>query len=149
MAKIRLTKEFKFEMAHALAGYNGPCRYIHGHSYELFVTLTGEPISDSNSPFYGMVMDFKLLKQIVGQQIVDEFDHSLVLNKATAPGQISEMGEFVGRLILVEYQPTSENLLIDFAQRLKTFLPPEVSLHSLKLRETVTSFAEWYAEDNE
>jgi 6-pyruvoyltetrahydropterin/6-carboxytetrahydropterin synthase len=148
MAKIRLTKEFKFEMAHALAGYNGPCRHIHGHSYELFVTVTGEPNPDSSSPFFGMVMDFKQLKEIVRQQIIDEFDHSLVLYKATAPDQITEMGELVGRLILVDYQPTSENLLIDFARRLKANIPPVVSLYSLKLRETVTSYAEWYAEDN-
>jgi 6-pyruvoyltetrahydropterin/6-carboxytetrahydropterin synthase len=148
MAKIRLTKEFKFEMAHALAGYTGPCRHIHGHSYELFVTVTGEPISDTTSPFFGMVMDFKQLKEIVRQQIIDEFDHSLVLYKATAPDQITGMGEFVGRLILSDYQPTSENLLIDFAKRLKASIPSEISLYSLKLRETVTSYAEWYAEDN-
>lgn len=149
MSKIRLTKEFKFEMAHALAGYEGPCRHIHGHSYELFVTISGEPIADSNSPFFGMVMDFGQLKQIVRKQIVDEFDHALVLHRATAPDQINEMGEFVGRLILVDYQPTSENMLIDFAARLKQELPENVKLHSLKLRETVTSFAEWFASDNE
>lgn len=148
MAIIRLTKEFKFEMAHALAGYHGPCRHIHGHSYELFVTVTGEPVSDDQSPFLGMVMDFRLLKEIVRQQIIDEFDHSLVLNKKTAPEQITDMGEFVGRLILVDYQPTSENLLIDFAERLKSSIPAEVSLFSLKLRETTTSYAEWYADEN-
>lgn len=135
-------------MAHALAGYKGPCRHIHGHSYELFVTVTGDPISDVNSPFLGMVMDFRQLKEIVGQQILDEFDHSLVLNKKTAPEQITDMGEFVGRLLLVDYQPTSENLLIDFAGRLKSSIPAEVSLYSLRLRETITSYAEWYADDN-
>lgn len=135
-------------MAHALAGYDGPCRNIHGHSYELFVTVAGEPQTDIQSPFLGMVMDFRQLKEIVRQQIIDTFDHSLVLRKTTAPEQITDMGEFVGRLILVDYQPTSENLLIDFAGRLKNALPAEVSLFSLKLRETITSYAEWYADDN-
>ena len=41
MAVIRLTKEFSFEMAHTLDGYDGPCREIHGHSYRLFVTVKG------------------------------------------------------------------------------------------------------------
>ncbi len=149
MAVIRLTKEFKFEMAHALAGYSGPCRHIHGHSYELHVTVAGSPITDAASPFCGMVMDFRQLKEIVRQQIIGEFDHALVLNKATAPLQIAELGEFVGRLILTDYQPTSENLLADFALRLKKELPAGVKLHSLMLRETVTSFAEWHATDNE
>jgi len=149
MTLIRLTKEFKFEMAHALAGYEGPCRHIHGHSYELFVTISGRPITDTGSPNVGMVMDFSQLKGIVRNCIIDEFDHALVLNKATTPERMSEMGEIFGRLILVSYQPTSENLLIDFAGRLNQKLPEEVKLHSLKLRETVTSFAEWFASDNE
>lgn len=149
MAVFRLTKEFKFEMAHALAGYTGPCRHIHGHSYELLVTVKGTPETGPESPFMGMVMDFRVLKEIVRQQIIDEFDHALVLNKETAPHQIAELGEFVGRLILTDYQPTSENLLADFALRLKKELPAGVKLHSLMLRETVTSFAEWHATDNE
>ena len=39
MTVIRLTKEFSFEAAHALDGYDGPCREIHGHSYRLFMTV--------------------------------------------------------------------------------------------------------------
>ena len=50
MAKIRLTKEFSFESAHALDGYDGLCREIHGHSYRLFVTIKGEPISEEGDP---------------------------------------------------------------------------------------------------
>ncbi len=149
MSKIRLTKEFKFEMAHALAGFPGPCRHIHGHSYELFVTVKGYPESDEKAPYFGMVMDFGQLKEIVRNQIINDFDHSLVLNRATAPLQITELGDFVSRLILVDYQPTSENLLIDFAGKLKGQLPEGVSLFSLKLRETVTSYAEWFADDNQ
>jgi len=149
MAFIRLTKEFKFEMAHALAGYDGPCRHIHGHSYELFVTVIGNPKAESGTSDFGMLIDFKLLKTLVRDCIVNEFDHALVLNKNTAPVQLNELGEFVGRLILVDYQPTSENMLIDFSGRLKKALPEGVKLHSLKLRETVTSYAEWYASDNQ
>ena len=35
MTVIRLTKEFSFEAAHALDGYDGPCREVHGHSLSL------------------------------------------------------------------------------------------------------------------
>jgi len=78
-AYIRITKEFKFEMAHALPGYDGLCKNIHGHSYEMLVTVAGQPISDVNNPKYGMVMDFGDLKKIVRKIIVEVFDHSLVL----------------------------------------------------------------------
>ena len=51
-------------------------------------------------------------------------------------------------LFLVDYQPTSENMVIDFASKIKDRLPENIKLHSLKLSETETSFAEWYASDN-
>lgn len=149
MQTIRLTKEFKFEMAHALKGYDGPCRNIHGHSYELSVTVKGVPLADTSSAKLGMVMDFGELKKIVRNCIVDEFDHSLVLNRESVGGLGPLEAEFFGKTILVDYQPTSENMLIDFAGRILKFLPPGVSLHHLLLRETVTSYSEWFASDNQ
>jgi len=136
-------------MAHALKGYDGPCRNIHGHSYELVVTVAGEPISDIASPKLGMVMDFGQLKAIVREEIVSEFDHALVLNKDSANEYFPLMTELFGKLIFVDYQPTSENLLIDYAARIKAKLPDGVELIRMRLRETVTSFAEWFASDNQ
>ena len=52
-------------------------------------------------------------------------------------------------VLLVDYQPTSEMMVIDFAQKIKKHLPSNIKLHSLKLRETATSFAEWFASDKE
>ncbi len=149
MSIIRITKEFKFEMAHALKGYVGPCKNIHGHSYELFVTVKGEPVNDPGSSDNGMVIDFKLLKNIVRENIIDLYDHALVLHKDSAALINEGSMELYGKLITVDYQPTSENLLIYFAEILKKKLPATVTLYSLLLRETVTSFAEWYACDNE
>jgi 6-pyruvoyltetrahydropterin/6-carboxytetrahydropterin synthase len=134
-------------MAHALKGYDGPCRSIHGHSYELTITVKGVPVSDSASVKLGMVMDFGELKKIVRSCIIDEFDHSLVLSRASAD-EVPLISEAFSNTIFVDYQPTSENLLIDFAGRIKPLLPKGISLHSMRLRETVTSYAEWFAEDN-
>lgn len=134
-------------MAHALAGYEGPCKHIHGHSYELMVTISGKPVQDPSSPIRGMVMDFKKLKNIVEEQIIEQLDHALVLDKQTAPEQLDQLGEFVGRLVLVDYPPTSENMLIDFSNRLLGALPENIHLLSLKLKETKASWAEWYAAD--
>lgn len=136
-------------MAHALAGYEGPCRHIHGHSYELMVTISGKPEEDPLSPIFGMVIDFKKLKALVEAQIINQFDHALVLHKDTAPEQMDQLGEFVGRLILVDYPPTSENMLIDFSGRLVKVLPKNIRLVSLKLKETKSSCAEWYAADQD
>ncbi len=145
---IRITKEFKFEMAHALPGYDGLCKNIHGHSYELLVTVAGIPISDNKNPKLGMVMDFGDLKKIVRNIIVDVFDHSLVLRSDASNSLVTQLKENYERIILLDYQPTSELMIADFADRIKAELPSNIALKYLLLRETVTSYAEWFAEDN-
>ena len=85
MSTIRITKRFSFETGHALYGYDGKCRNVHGHSYKLFVTVIGHPISDTTHVKLGMVIDFSDLKVIVKNKIVDVFDHATVFNKMIVP----------------------------------------------------------------
>ncbi|MBE0646933.1 MAG: 6-carboxytetrahydropterin synthase QueD [Bacteroidales bacterium] len=146
MASIRITKEFSFEAAHALKGYDGPCRNIHGHSYHLSVTVTGNPVTSLNSPKRGMIMDFSELKTIMKAEVIDRMDHALILPSDLDISELKKLGETFSKVIVVDYQPTSENLLSDFAERISKALPDEVKLHSMKLRETATSYAEWYAD---
>ena len=147
MNKIRITKEFKFEMAHALLGYDGPCRNVHGHSYGLEVTVLGEPIATEGHPKLGMVMDFGDLKRIVRSQIVDVFDHALVLNTAMPKSITEPLHQSFEKVILIHYQPTSELMVIDFAQRIQAKLPQGIQLLRVMLRETATSYGEWVAAD--
>lgn len=148
-SKIRITKQFTFETGHALYGYDGKCKNVHGHSYKLSVTVIGHPISDTNHVKYGMVIDFGDLKKIVKNEIVDVFDHATVFNKNTPHVELAKELEHRGHnVLLVDYQPTSEMMVIDFAEKIKSQLPSHIVLHSLKLQETETSFAEWYASDN-
>ena len=149
MSEIRITKEFRFEAAHALLGYDGPCRSIHGHSYELSVTIKGSPVTEQGSPKVGMVMDFGDLKKIIRENIIDRFDHALILNKDYPAEEVKKINQVFSDVIWVNYQPTSENLLVDFAERIRSVLPDGISLYSMKLRETANSFAEWFAGDNE
>ena len=149
MANIRVTKEFTFEMAHALLGYDGSCKYVHGHSYGLSVTVIGNPVEDETNPKLGMVIDFGDLKKIVKETVVDVFDHALVLNNKTPKASFNQSKEIFDKLIFADYQPTSENLVADFAQRIKSRLPGQIKLFSLQLRETATSYADWFAADNE
>jgi 6-pyruvoyltetrahydropterin/6-carboxytetrahydropterin synthase len=96
-----------------------------------------------------MVIDFTDLKKIVKEEIVDQFDHATVFNKNTPHVELAkELQSRDHHVILVDYQPTSENMVIDFANKIKSRLPQGIVLHSLKLQETETSFAEWYQSDN-
>ena len=146
---IRVTKEFSFEMSHVLSGYDGPCRNVHGHSYRLFVTLAGTPVKDTGNPKNGMVIDFTDLKVIVRKEIVNIFDHAVTLPSDFNTVKLEAFKHMFGNIIIVDYQPTCENLVADFAERIKKQLPDKVKLHSLRLYETATSYAEWFSSDNE
>lgn len=150
MSIIRLTKLFTFEAAHALDGYDGKCRHIHGHSYRLEVTVKGAPLEDDNDPKCGMTLDFGELKRIVNAEIVERFDHSLVVHRSAAPDEewLGPLKERFGNIIETSYRPTCENMLVDFARRLRSAMPSGVQLYSLRMYETATSCAEWYADDN-
>ena len=145
---IRITKEFNFETGHALHGYDGLCKNVHGHSYKLAVTVKGQPINDPSHVKNGMVIDFGDLKKIVREEVVYPFDHATVLNTSTPHKDLADEMEKRGHKVLrVTYQPTSEMMVIDFAQKIQKRLPKNITLVALKLRETETSFAEWIAEE--
>jgi len=149
MTKIRITREFTFEMAHALWNYDGPCRNIHGHSYKLYVTVSGSPLEDNTSTKLGMVIDFSDLKKIVKESIIDYFDHSVLISSSAGASELKNIREMFDKFYIVDYQPTCENLVIHMADILKEKLPGGIDLFSLKLCETATSYAEWYSSDNQ
>lgn len=146
MSIIRITKEFNFEMAHALVGHNGPCKNIHGHSYKFNVTVKGKVKNGTEDSDEGMVVDFSVIKKIVHTLIVDEYDHSLVLwDKMKID---TAQFQFMNKLILVPFNPTCENLLIYYVDLIKKELPTNLILEHLLLRETPNSYAEWHQSDN-
>ena len=147
MKTIRITKQFKMEMAHALYGYDGLCKNIHGHSYRLWVTLRGPVLEKHGHEKDGMVLDFGLLKRLVKPHIIDKYDHSFVLNANSSHANI-DLSAFE-KVYLLPYQPTSENLVNDFVSIIKNQLPANVELYKVVLSETANSFAEWCLDDNQ
>lgn len=148
MAKVRVTKEFRFEMAHALWNYDGLCKNIHGHSYIMQVTVIGEPNSDVNDVKYGMVIDFGDLKKIVNESIVNRMDHSLVISERSKHDTLLQTEQMFDRRHITPYQPTCENMVVEFAKIIRKLLPQNVELYSIKLWETANSHAEWNRDDN-
>lgn len=150
MGVIRITKDFRFETGHALYGYDGKCKNIHGHNFKLSVTVTGSPITDKSHSKYGMVIDFSDLKKIINEEIINVYDHATVFNKNTSHIEEANFLSSRGHKILeVDFQPTSEMMVLNFAKIIASKLPDNIKLHSLKLQETDTSCAEWFASDNE
>lgn len=67
--RIQVTKEFTFDSAHHLTKYYGKCERVHGHTYRLKVTVSGEVQSN------GMAVDFVILKRIIKKHILNKLDH--------------------------------------------------------------------------
>jgi 6-pyruvoyltetrahydropterin/6-carboxytetrahydropterin synthase len=101
-----VTKSFRFDAAHKLNNYKGPCSQLHGHTYTLHVSVKGE--IDQN----GLVIDFKDLKEIVKNEIISELDHKY-------------LNEIIN-------QPTAENICVWIWKKLSG----KLNLYELKLYET-------------
>ena len=134
--KITVVKEFSFDAAHHLPGYNGKCANVHGHSYVLQIGVKG-PI-DFNT---GMVIDFSRLKKIVNQEIIDLLDHQDLNTLSSEPGQLG---------INFPYEmPTAENMVGWIVQRLQNRWDgtrEDGEIVFVRLYETATSYAEWRKE---
>jgi 6-pyruvoyltetrahydropterin/6-carboxytetrahydropterin synthase len=122
---LTVTKRFTFEACHHLPYYEGACHRLHGHSYKLNVTVTGDRITDENNPKCGMIIDFKDLKKIVNKEVIDKYDHT-------------DLNTFFEN-------PTAENMVLAMAYDIEHNLPEGIKLVSVKLWETEDSYAEYTA----
>jgi 6-pyruvoyltetrahydropterin/6-carboxytetrahydropterin synthase len=137
---LQITKIFRFEMAHAIHGYPGKCKDIHGHSYELHVTVASHDKNKNFLPGAGLVIDFRELKHIVNDGLVRQLDHKLVLSgdfmKAHSLAQADNLLQW-------EHEPSAENILVYIQRLLREKMPQHIRLIKLKLFETNDSYAEW------
>lgn len=99
----------------------------HGHNYTIIVTVKGE--IDANT---GYVIDMKKLSSIIREEIVVPFDHQN-LNLDT--------------LEFKEVNPTAENMVVIFWNKIRTRLPANLTL-SITLYETERNFVEYNGNEN-
>lgn len=142
---LKLTKIFHFEMAHAIHGYSGLCKDIHGHSYELHVSVSAEINEEEYLSAPGFLIDFKEIKKLVAESIVKKIDHQLVLSKDFLKKNPAFLS--AENLLVFEAEPSAENLLLFIRNSLKKILPENSRLAHLKLYETKDSYAEWTESD--
>jgi len=128
MQKVYVSKDFKFEAAHHLLNYDGACANVHGHSYKMRVTVSGQinSLYDQTLASDCMVMDFKDLKKIVEECVIDSHDHA--------------------NLNDIYHNPTAEVMVVAIFLEIRSRLPKDVKLESVQLWETDTSFAEYRGE---
>jgi 6-pyruvoyltetrahydropterin/6-carboxytetrahydropterin synthase len=87
-----LTVKAHFDAAHALRGYEGACRDLHGHTWDVEVTVAGETLDDT-----GIVYDFKTLKDDLGE-VLACYDH-VYLNEVAPFDAINATAENLARVV--------------------------------------------------
>ena len=106
-----VTREISFCYGHRLLEYDGKCRHLHGHNGRAVITLASADLDA-----LGMVMDFTLLKRIVGGWIDTQLDHKMLLHRDDpALSFLQTQGE---PIFVMDVNPTAENiarLIFDFA----------------------------------
>jgi 6-pyruvoyltetrahydropterin/6-carboxytetrahydropterin synthase len=141
---ITITKIFRFETAHAIYGYQGPCAHIHGHSYELHVRVAAEENEAEYIGGTGIIIDFKDLKALVQTAVIKKLDHKLVLSREYLAATTNSFAE--QEVVIFDAEPTAENLLIYIRKEIQNLFPENIRLRSLTLWETRDSYAEWFAQ---
>ena len=138
MSKVIVVKEVVTETAHRLHNHDGVCKNIHGHSYRWQVGVSGEVNKAT-----GMIIDFKILKNILQRHIIDPFDHKLILSVYDRGFCYEECN-----VTIFDMLPTVEN----FVAHVATVISNSVSLKSfngvlefVRCWETEKSYAEWRA----
>jgi 6-pyruvoyltetrahydropterin/6-carboxytetrahydropterin synthase len=140
--KLTLTRMFSFDTAHVLENYPGKCKNIHGHTYHLQVTISGEIKNELNLPFNGMIIDFTELKRWVNDSVLQLFDHALLLHEGSPASKLDFPEK--ERIYFTTYTPTCENMLLDIVSRLKKSAPLNIQLCEVRLQETPSSYATWH-----
>jgi 6-pyruvoyltetrahydropterin/6-carboxytetrahydropterin synthase len=148
MAILRLSRVFHFDMAHVLLNYLGKCKNIHGHAYRLEVTVTGTLCNDVTSPMRGILIDFSDFKKLIQNDLIFIWDHALMIHKDSDPILLDALQKNYEKIMIVPFQPTTENMVCEMASIIKKLLPFNLQLFSLRLYETEKSYAEWYASEN-
>ena len=126
-------RKFHFDAAHRVMGHGGKCLRLHGHRYALTVTVTSGDLDE-----LGMVIDFAVLKELIGSWIRENLDHNTILYEKDL-----ELGTQISRITgqkvyYMNQNPTAENI----AQHLLDDILPEllkneqVRIVSVALEET-------------
>ena len=140
MSSIKVIKRFRWSMAHRLThGYQGPCASLHGHEYEVGVTVAGEV-----DPM-GLVVDFADIKKVCQGWIKEHLDHTTIVYKGD-----TSLVEFLQREdqrhYVVDFNTTAENLAAHLRKVLQDELDRALDRHlsvvNIALMETPTSFVE-------
>lgn len=113
----KLKTSSSFDGAHFLYEYDGKCRNIHGHRWNVVAVIYGENLNTDNQT-RGMLVDFSSFKKDL-KEITEEYDHSLIIEKGSLKEEtLAALRAESFKINILEVRPTAENLAKVFYDRL-------------------------------
>ncbi len=140
---ITCTRRLEWDAMHRIPLHESKCRAFHGHRYAAEITCAIDSLDH-----LGRVIDFGVVKQIVGGWIDDNWDHTAILMRGDPEaGPIAEANERLGRPVYwMEAHPTAENVVAELAAKAQELLDSTgVEVVAIRLWETPNGSAEWRA----
>lgn len=137
MNKYKVTKQLSFCAAHRLYNYNGKCSNLHGHNWNVFVTISSKDLDNQ-----GMILDFGIIQKIVKQWIDENLDHKTIIYKDDPlKKKLEELGIAVYSFPV---NPTAEHFASFLSIKIQALLEAfSVTVENVRIYENASSFAEW------
>jgi 6-pyruvoyltetrahydropterin/6-carboxytetrahydropterin synthase len=124
MTKITCTRQISFDAAHRVMLHEGKCKHLHGHRYTIEVTFQADELDT-----LGRVVDFGLIKEVLGAWVDTHWDHTLILWEND-----KQLGEDVAThtkqtVYYMPTNPTAENMALYL---IETICPKLFTAHGVK-----------------
>lgn len=148
MTQITCTRRLEWDAMHRVPGHDGACRAFHGHRYAAEITCAGAVRPD------GMIVDFGLVKRLVGTWIDETWDHTALFAKndpdETCQAIARANSAYSRPVYFLDGAPTAENLARELARVAQDLLSPhDIVVEAITLWETPNCSASWRQVDRE
>lgn len=135
----RITRKLEWDSGHRVYGHEGKCRWLHGHRYVAEVTVDAMGLDD-----LGRVIDFGIVKDIVGKWIDDNWDHRMLLNSDDPASQVPVIADDKP-FLFYKKNPTAENIAEALYQAAASALLTfgSITVKKVRVYETPNCWAEY------
>jgi len=134
---IICVRKIEFDSAHRLINHESKCRMLHGHRYVVEASFCAKKLDD-----VGRVIDFGVIREVLGSWIDEHFDHNTILSIAD-----KKLGEEISKstqqkIYYLPNNPTAENIAKHLLEEIcpKIFSDFDAECVAIKLYETPNCF---------
>ena len=136
---VTCTRKIEFDSAHRIVQHESKCRHLHGHRYVIEITAMASKLDS-----LGRIIDFSVLKSILGSWIDKHFDHGTIAYENDI--DLIDLCYRKGwKIFIMENNPTAENMAIFLFEKFNSLLSnKEIKITHIRLYETPNCWADYH-----